>query len=632
MIYIYRHILNDYVVMRRGKRIALGIEPLEIEKWLQALRREKGLANPTLDKTRRVMSLVYKHSQRHGLIPRGEECNPLRFVRCKSTSDYEAIILTSGQAFSMLLCLSERLTNYGSHPEWPTTSSHNLCATVEEWAFRPAFAQENIECRPEGGSSTLLFHTTKLVPGQKGFCVSTAPLLALEFPHVITCKFPLWFSMVLAVLLFSAMLLPAQMQSPKAGPRGTSVSAYKLIEMKVTGTKRYTPDQMIGASGLRLGENVSEQNFKDAVQKLGDTGMFTDVAYTYSFSPAGTKVEFQLADNDKLVPAEFDNFVWFTDQELVQKIRSYVPLFRGELPLGGDLTDKVADALQAVLAERGVNRAQVDIRRPGEGGTEAGTVDRVIYSISGAALRIRNFEFPGASAVELPLLARAAQREQGDQYQRSKLRMFAGFDLRPIYLREGKLRINFGEPQAKVVHETPDEILLDVMLPVEEGREYKLSQIEWSGNTLFPTAQLAKMIHQQPGQPVNAVQLKDDLDNIKPLYKARGYMKATVEPHLDLNDAAGTASYKLEVKEGDLYRMGEIEIEGLDDKTTARLREAWTLRQGAPYDSSYAKRFLKETGDLLPPSIKWGVTIHEDLNEKEKGVDVTLRFKPKGAT
>ena len=113
MIYIYRHILNDYVVMRRGKRIALGIEPLEIEKWLQALRREKGLANPTLDKTRRVMSLVYKHSQRHGLIPRGEECNPLRFVRCKSTSDYEAIILTSGQAFSMLLCLSERLTNYG---------------------------------------------------------------------------------------------------------------------------------------------------------------------------------------------------------------------------------------------------------------------------------------------------------------------------------------------------------------------------------------------------------------------------------------------------------------------------------------------------------------------------------------
>jgi integrase len=53
------------------------------------------------------MSIVYKHSQRHGLIPRSEEANPLRFVRCKTTSDYEAIILTPEQAFAVLLSLPE---------------------------------------------------------------------------------------------------------------------------------------------------------------------------------------------------------------------------------------------------------------------------------------------------------------------------------------------------------------------------------------------------------------------------------------------------------------------------------------------------------------------------------------------
>jgi len=109
-------------------------------------------------------------------------------------------------------------------------------------------------------------------------------------------------------------------------------------------------------------------------------------------------------------------------------------------------------------------------------------------------------------------------------------------------------------------------------------------------------------------------------------------MKAVVTPQLDLNDADGTASYKLEVKEGDQYRMGDVEIEGLDEKSSTHIREAWTLHQGEPYDSTYVKRFLKDTGDLLPPSIKWGVTIHEDLNEKEKTVDVTVRFKPKAAT
>ena len=53
------------------------------------------------------MSLVFKHGQRYGLIPRSEESNPLRFVRCKTTSNYEAMILTPQQAFAVLMQLQE---------------------------------------------------------------------------------------------------------------------------------------------------------------------------------------------------------------------------------------------------------------------------------------------------------------------------------------------------------------------------------------------------------------------------------------------------------------------------------------------------------------------------------------------
>jgi len=49
-----------------------------------------------------VMSLVYKHAQRYGLIPRNQESNPLVFVRCKTQSDYEAVILAPEQAFAVL--------------------------------------------------------------------------------------------------------------------------------------------------------------------------------------------------------------------------------------------------------------------------------------------------------------------------------------------------------------------------------------------------------------------------------------------------------------------------------------------------------------------------------------------------
>jgi integrase len=103
----YKRILKNRCLDRWGRRNAVGMEPLEIEQWLKALKREQGLENLTLDETRRVMNLVYKHEQRYGLIPRTEEANPMRFVRCKTTSSYEAMILIPQQAFAVLMKLEE---------------------------------------------------------------------------------------------------------------------------------------------------------------------------------------------------------------------------------------------------------------------------------------------------------------------------------------------------------------------------------------------------------------------------------------------------------------------------------------------------------------------------------------------
>ena len=103
----YERVLRNRLLPRWGNRVALSVEPLEVEQWLKSLKVQDGLGNPTLDRTRRVMSLVYKHSQRYGLIPRTQEANPMRFVRCKTTSEYEAMILTPEQAYAVLHNLRE---------------------------------------------------------------------------------------------------------------------------------------------------------------------------------------------------------------------------------------------------------------------------------------------------------------------------------------------------------------------------------------------------------------------------------------------------------------------------------------------------------------------------------------------
>jgi len=96
----------------------------------------------------------------------------------------------------------------------------------------------------------------------------------------------------------------------------------------------------------------------------------------------------------------------------------------------------------------------------------------------------------------------------------------------------------------------------------------------------------------------------------------------------ELDDGAGSVRYRLEIGERDVYKMGELEIQGLDSHTTARLVDAWKLRGGDPYDSSYPAKFREETKDFLP-SGEWNVALHESVDEKDKVVDVTMRFDPK---
>jgi integrase len=103
----YLQVLNHRLLPRWGKRPALEIEPLEIMQWLKATKRGEKLENPTLDKIRRVMNLVFKHGQTYGLIPRTEEANPMKFVRVKTQSEYEAKIITPEQCFRILMAMPQ---------------------------------------------------------------------------------------------------------------------------------------------------------------------------------------------------------------------------------------------------------------------------------------------------------------------------------------------------------------------------------------------------------------------------------------------------------------------------------------------------------------------------------------------
>ncbi len=352
------------------------------------------------------------------------------------------------------------------------------------------------------------------------------------------------------------------------------------------------------------------------------------MAYSFSYSAAGTKVELQLTDVDdsKLVPANFENFVWFTDELLLSELQRRVPLYKLRVPTSGTMPDNVEQALQAVIDEKQIP-ARVDYLR--EAPQNGGELIGISYRIEAVEIRIRNVEFPGATPDQLPALRAAARKLTRANYVRSALAQVASIEFMPVCLQRGYLKATFGDSQARVVTQAEGEVEVDAILPLTPGKIYSTSSVEWKGNSVFAPNDLQQLIHLPVGQAADAVRLASDLEKVASVYHTKGYMTARITPKAELDDEHSTVHYDLTVREGDQFKMGEFEITGLDSGARARLVAAWKLHEGDPYNSEYPKRFLNETARLIPAAIPWEIGIHEAVNERDKTVDVTIRFSSK---
>src|SRR5208283_4124153 len=301
--------------------------------------------------------------------------------------------------------------------------------------------------------------------------------------------------------LFLSVLASGVAAQKQPAGKASPATAYKLIGLKAVGTTRYTDKEILAASGLQIGQNFADGDFKEAVQRLGESGLFSNVVYSFSSSSAGTKLELQLTDIDKskLVPAHFENFVWFTDDELRASLQTRVPLFKQLLPIAGNLPDRVSEALQALLAENHYP-GRVDYQRNADLST--GTLNAIDYRVAELSIRIRSVEFPGASPEQTPLLVAGAHRLIGAEYGRSSLATVAKLNLLPVYLQRGYLKAAFGPSDARVVPQlssaadAPDvaDVLVDTIVPVTPGKAYSTSGVDWKGNSAIITGELAPLV------------------------------------------------------------------------------------------------------------------------------------------
>ncbi len=124
------------------------------------------------------------------------------------------------------------------------------------------------------------------------------------------------------------------------------------------GAHRLTSADVIGLSGVHVGDLVTAADLKHAAERMVATGLFTGARYHATRDGDSADVIFVIGEAAWTMPVVFDNFVWFTDADIRDAIAKALPTFDGTRS-----PTRMARSAQSATSCRGCSRrAHVDGR------------------------------------------------------------------------------------------------------------------------------------------------------------------------------------------------------------------------------------------------------------------------------
>jgi outer membrane protein assembly factor BamA len=437
-------------------------------------------------------------------------------------------------------------------------------------------------------------------------------------------KSGLWRRVSAAIGVLSVMAILPQML-----PRAAAQTA-ALKEVKCDGQKKLTEAQIATLTGLQAGAQVGKDDMQKAADRLVATGLFADVRYDFHTRGDGVSLNFHVSEAPRLA-VYYDNFPWFGDSELNDAIKAQLPFFDGTLPEGGGVLDAAANGIHDLLAAHKLDlpvQHQVVANPTGEGNVQQ-------FTVEGASLKISGLTFSDASLAANPAVQQHLAEIVGKPYSRTTLDLFLSEQIRPIYQKQGFLKVKLGPAEVRLsgapAAKLPEQI--PVYVPVAAGDAYRLGDVEWSGNNVISSISLTSYFAMKPGALADGMQMEAALDQIREEYGRRGYLEAVVQPEPAFDDGKHTVRYRVAITEGAQYHMGGWVITGLSATGESRVRTQFPIAAGDVFDKIKYEEFLtglqehaKEIFGELPIHYETvGHYLRADADKKT--VDVLLDFK-----
>lgn len=425
----------------------------------------------------------------------------------------------------------------------------------------------------------------------------------------------------LIVVLAALLLVPAPAVARPQNPP----ASMRLAAIDATGLQRLALADVISGSGLRIGSTVTLADIDASVERLGKTGLFTHVSYRYRYKGTDLFVTFQVQEARAETPVLFDNFPWFSDEEITSAVAKAVPGFTSHISNNAEGIDRIIAALDQLLRARKLpGRVEYIPYLDTRNGAHAH-----LFKVTGVSVPICDVTFTGVQSALLPQVRDAVAPLLRRDYSRIGSTDFLQGTLVPFYRRLGHLRVRLPGITARIGQAgSTCAGAAVVSVPVDEGAVYWWKGAVWAGARALSARELDGALGMRSSEVADGTKIDRGIRAVISAYGRKGYLAARSAAIPQFDDLGHTVVFAIDLTEGPQFRMGGLTITGLPSSTAARLRERWKLKPGDVYDAGYATDFMSELRKSDPQLLAelGAMRMSAKQDAATRTVQVTLAF------
>lgn len=200
-------------------------------------------------------------------------------------------------------------------------------------------------------------------------------------------------------------------------------------------------------------------------------------------------------------------------------------------------------------------------------------------------------------------------------------------ELRSAWQNRGYFRITLGDAHAQSLGgDSGHERFLVTVHVINEGPEFHLGDIQFTGSTAIPEAELRQTFPPGEGEVFDAERVREGITALTKLYDSHGYIDFTATPETQVDDSLQRIVLVIHLDAQQQFRIGSVDIHGLDPNLEARFR--LVAVPGETFDFESIEGFFNENGALLPPRAPEHLKVRRD---QRPGI-VNLTFDPRSCT